>query len=117
MRRRFVSFISTLSPVLCIALAGLWVRSYWVADWLTASAATSGASDQARVIEIGWEGGGVLVCIQKVRFVNSADTAGFLLEHAKLYSFPSAGYPKLNSSAKSGILNRAGFACLWETFK
>ena len=34
MSRRIFSFVSLLSLLLCLATVVLWVRSYWVSDWV-----------------------------------------------------------------------------------
>ena len=47
MARRLLNFLTILSLLLCLATAGLWVRSYRVADWVVHR--TLDDSDPARV--------------------------------------------------------------------
>src|ERR1051326_8712062 len=48
MRRRAFNVLSAISLLMCLATAGLWVRSYWRCDWLTYSAKLAADRQQDR---------------------------------------------------------------------
>jgi hypothetical protein len=56
MKRRLLNFLTVLSLLLCVAVAVLWVRSYWMADawgWARESAAVHAGADSGR-LRVGW---------------------------------------------------------------
>jgi hypothetical protein len=40
MTRRLLNFLTLLSLLLCVAVAGLWVRSYWTHDMVLVPSGT-----------------------------------------------------------------------------
>ena len=60
MRRRLFTFFSALSLLLCLAVCGLWVRSYWHSDPIEHYYSFSADSWQTE-----WNSGGVTVSISE----------------------------------------------------
>ena len=58
MKRRLFNILAALSLVLCVATAGLWVRSYWYADSVAGPPFTMSSVDQAVFICTHSEPGG-----------------------------------------------------------
>jgi hypothetical protein len=54
MRQRLMTILSAVSLVMCLATAGLWVRSYWRTDVIQFSTATSGFEFGAGRGELGF---------------------------------------------------------------
>jgi hypothetical protein len=52
MTRRLFNLLTALSLLLCVAVVALWVRSYYVADWV-GRANVRGAGEGRRVSEWG----------------------------------------------------------------
>ena len=52
MKRRLFNILAALSLVLCLATAGLWVRSYWNENWYFGPQRSSHS---------GWDGG--VICL------------------------------------------------------
>ena len=110
LRRWFFNFVSIFSLVLCVALAGVWARSYWMTDRLALSAPVSGVHDQARLLLIGSEGGGIDVRAERIHFLRSPDAARFVSEHPSYLGFQAGAYPILETWVSPEVPNRAGFA-------
>jgi hypothetical protein len=50
MRRKIVSVTAVVSLVLCVATAGLWVRSHWVSDTLGLFSLSSISTDRGEIV-------------------------------------------------------------------
>ncbi len=115
MRRRIFNILAAVSLLLCLAVAGLWVRSYWRLD---AVALCSTMKDQSRETGLGClSGSGLFMCERDntqysgrlhpprqiqgwvVKLGDHAATAGQIRRNfGSRFSFLGLGYGRLHSA-------------------
>jgi hypothetical protein len=71
MRRRLLNFLTALSLLVCVAVAALWVRSYFVADWVRWSAVDY-AAPEVHYRTVQSDSGGIFVLDRRDRWANFA---------------------------------------------